>query len=135
MNEWKKTSCILCFNNCGLEVITEGSKILKVRSDKENPRSQGYLCRKGANIAYFQNNPERLKFPLKRAGDCWERVSWDRALDEIAGRLKEIVKTYGPRSSPTWEAVVRVAILKQLSAYVFCMGWDRKIITVPWPRN
>ena len=98
MNEWKKTACILCFNNCGLEVITEGSKILKVRSDKENPRSQGYLCRKGANIAYFQNNPERLKFPLKRAGDRWERVSWDRALDEIAGRLREIVKTYGPRS-------------------------------------
>jgi len=47
---------ILCalFNNCGLEVITEGSKIVKVRGDKENPRSQGYLCRKGANIAYFR---------------------------------------------------------------------------------
>ncbi|MFH1758844.1 MAG: molybdopterin-dependent oxidoreductase [Pseudomonadota bacterium] len=98
MNEWKKTSCILCFNNCGLEVLTEGSKILKVRSDKENPRSQGYLCRKGANIAYFQNNPERLKFPLQRAGDRWERISWDRALDKIAGRLKEIVQANGPRS-------------------------------------
>src|SRR4030043_369557 len=98
MSEWQKTSCVLCFNNCGLEVITEGSKIVKARGDRENPRSQGYLCRKGANIAYFQNNPERLKFPLKRAGDRWERVSWDRALDEIAGRLKEIVKTYGPRS-------------------------------------
>ncbi|MGZ3534371.1 MAG: hypothetical protein ACXU9K_04030, partial [Thermodesulfobacteriota bacterium] len=62
MNEWQKTSCVLCFNNCGLEVMTEGSKIVKVRGDKENPRSEGYLCRKGANIAYFQNNPERLKF-------------------------------------------------------------------------
>ncbi len=35
MSEWKKTSCVLCFNNCGLEVITEGSKILKVKADRD----------------------------------------------------------------------------------------------------
>ena len=98
MSEWQKTSCVLCFNNCGLEVITEGSKIIKVRGDKENPRSQGYLCRKGANVAYFQNNPERLRFPLKRAGDNFDRISWDKALDEIATKLKETVQTHGPRS-------------------------------------
>ncbi len=98
MSEWKKTSCILCSQNCGLEVITEGNKIIKVRADRENPRSQGYLCRKGANIAYFQNNPERLKFPLKRVGDRFERISWDQALNEIAVKLKEIVQTHGPRS-------------------------------------
>jgi anaerobic selenocysteine-containing dehydrogenase len=98
MNEWRKTSCILCGNNCGLEVITEGSKIIKVRGDQENPRSKGYLCRKGANIAFFQNNPERLKFPLKRIGDRYERISWERALDEIAAKLKEIISTHGPRS-------------------------------------
>ena len=98
MKEWKKTSCVLCSNNCGLEVITEGSKIVQVRADKENPRSQGYLCRKGANIAYFQNNPERLKFPLKRVVGRLERVSWGEALDEVAAKLKEIVVTHGPRS-------------------------------------
>ncbi|MCJ7784956.1 MAG: molybdopterin-dependent oxidoreductase, partial [Desulfobacterales bacterium] len=98
MSEWQKTSCVLCFNNCGLEVITEGSKIVKVRGDKENPRSKGYLCRKGANIAYFQNDPERLKFPLKRVGDRFDRISWDKALDEIADKLREIVQTHGPRS-------------------------------------
>ena len=98
MSEWQKTSCVLCFNNCGLEVITEGSKIVKVRGDRENPRSQGYLCRKGANIAYFQNNPERLRFPLKRVGDQFKRISWDRALNEIADKLREIVQTHGPRS-------------------------------------
>jgi len=98
MTEWQKTSCVLCFNNCGLEVITEGSKIIKVRGEKENPRSQGYLCRKGANIAYFQNNPERLRFPLKRVGDRFDRISWDQALDEIAVKLREIVQIHGPHS-------------------------------------
>jgi anaerobic selenocysteine-containing dehydrogenase len=98
MSEWQKTSCVLCFNNCGLEVITEGSKIVKVRGEKENPRSQGYLCRKGASIPYFQNNPERLRVPLKRVGDRFERISWDQALDEIADKLRKIVQTHGPRS-------------------------------------
>src|SRR5512139_2516950 len=98
MSEWQKTSCVLCFNNCGLEVITESNKIVKVRGDKENPRSQGYVCRKGANVAYFQNDPERLRFPLKHVGDRFERISWDKALDEIANRIKEIVGTHGPRS-------------------------------------
>ena len=98
MSEWKKTSCVLCFNNCGLEVVTEGSKILKVRSDRNNPRSQGYICRKGANVAYFQNNPERLKYPLKRVGSSFERVSWEQALDEIASKIKATVEEHGPRS-------------------------------------
>lgn len=98
MDGWKKTSCVLCFNNCGLEVLTSGSRIVKVRADKENPRSLGYLCRKGANIAYFQNNPERLKFPLRRTEGGFERASWGEALDRIASRLGEIAHTYGPRS-------------------------------------
>jgi len=98
MAEWKKTSCVLCGLNCGLEVITERSRIIKVRGDRESPRSQGYLCRKGANVAYFQNNPERLKYPLKRVGDHFERISWSAALDEIAAKIKATLQTYGPRS-------------------------------------
>jgi anaerobic selenocysteine-containing dehydrogenase len=98
VSEWKKTSCVLCYGNCGLEVLTGGSKIIKVRPDKGNPRSQGYLCRKGTKIAFFQNNPERLKYPLKRVGTRFERISWDQALDEIAGKTKEIVTAHGPRA-------------------------------------
>ncbi|MBI4596311.1 MAG: molybdopterin-dependent oxidoreductase, partial [Candidatus Tectomicrobia bacterium] len=98
MTEWKKTSCVLCGQNCGLEVITEKNRIIKVRGDRESLRSQGYLCRKGASIAYFQNNPERLKHPLKRIGDRFERISWDTALDEIADKIKTTLQSHGPRS-------------------------------------
>lgn len=98
MSEWKKTSCVLCFCNCGLEVQTAGSRIVKVRADKENPRSHGYVCRKGMSIASFQNDPERLRHPLKRVGDRFERVSWAQALDEIAARLRGIVAEHGPRA-------------------------------------
>ncbi|HRS63424.1 MAG TPA: hypothetical protein P5554_09570, partial [Spirochaetota bacterium] len=47
MGEWKKTGCALCAQNCGLEVEIENNRIIKVRGDRDNPRSKGYVCRKG----------------------------------------------------------------------------------------
>jgi len=93
-----KTGCVLCAQNCGLTVEVENNRIVKVKPDKSNPRSEGYFCRKGVNIAYHQHNADRLKYPLKRVGDGFERISWDQAIDEIAAKLKGIVDQYGPRS-------------------------------------
>ncbi len=98
MGEWRKTGCVLCAQNCGLEVYVEDNRIVKSRGDKDNPRSKGYVCRKGANIAYHQHHADRLSYPLKRVGDRFERISWDQAMEEIAGKLRSTVDTYGPRS-------------------------------------
>ncbi len=98
MGEWKKTGCVLCAQNCGLEVLVEENRITKVKGDKDNPRSKGYVCRKGANIAFYQHHKDRLTHPLKKVGDTFERIPWDQAISEIAGRLKEIVGTYGPKA-------------------------------------
>lgn len=98
MGELKKTGCILCAQNCGLEVEVENNRIVKVRGDKSNPRSQGYVCRKGLKIAHYQHNDDRLKYPLKRTASGFERISWEQAIDEIAAKLKEIVDKNGPRS-------------------------------------
>jgi anaerobic selenocysteine-containing dehydrogenase len=93
-----KTGCVLCAQNCGLEVEVENNRIVKVKPDKSNVRSEGYFCRKGLNIAYHQHNADRLKYPLKKVGNNFERISWDQAIDEIAAKLKSIVGQYGPRS-------------------------------------
>src|SRR3989339_1549422 len=93
-----KTSCVLCAQNCGLEVEVEGNRLIKVKGDKDNVRSEGYFCKKGRNIAHHQHHSDRLKYPLKRVGDHFEQISWDQAIDEIAVKLKEIVEQYGPRS-------------------------------------
>ena len=98
MGTVQQTSCVLCAQNCGLEVTVEGNRIVKVTGDKTNVRSEGYICRKGLNVAYHQHHPERLQHPLKRVGDRFERISWDQALGEIADRLQGIIGQYGPRS-------------------------------------
>jgi anaerobic selenocysteine-containing dehydrogenase len=97
MSEWHKTGCVLCAQNCGLEALVENGRMAKVRPDKDNPRSQGYACRKGLNIIYHQYPKERLTEPLKRVGERFETISWEQAVDEIAGKIRDLVDRHGPR--------------------------------------
>ncbi len=98
MSIWQKTSCICCAQNCGLEVMVEENRITKTRPDKENPRSEGYCCRKGLKIAHYQQHAERLKHPLKRVGDAFTEISWDQAVDEIGEKLKSTIERHGPHA-------------------------------------
>ncbi len=95
---WRTTGCVLCAQNCGLEALVEGGRMVRVRPDRSNPRSQGYVCSKGLAVPHFAHHDDRLTHPLKRVDGRFERVSWDQALDEIAARLRTIVETHGPRS-------------------------------------
>lgn len=95
MGEWKHTSCILCAQNCGLETEIEDNRIIKVRGDKSNPRSQGYCCRKGLSLATYEHHADRLAYPLKKVGDHHERISWEQAIGEIAEKLLQIKEKYG----------------------------------------
>ena len=98
MGQWHKTGCVLCAQNCGLEILVENDRMVKVRPDKSNPRSQGYACRKGLNIIYHQYPEDRITTPLKRVGDTFEPISWDQAMDEITTKMQDLVNTHGPRS-------------------------------------
>ncbi|MCP4665108.1 MAG: molybdopterin-dependent oxidoreductase, partial [Deltaproteobacteria bacterium] len=97
MGDWHKTGCVLCAQNCGLEILVEDNRMVKVRPDKDNLRSQGYACRKGLNVVYHQYPKDRLTEPLKRVGDGFEPISWDRAITEIAEKISGLVHQYGPR--------------------------------------
>ncbi len=98
MIPWQKTGCVLCAQNCGLEVQVEHNKIVKVRPDRANPRSRGYACRKGINIANHQHHADRLTHPLKKTPDGFIKISWQQAFSEIGERINAIVDAHGPKS-------------------------------------
>ncbi len=96
---WKKTACILCSENCGLEVQTEGNKITKIRGDKAHPESRGYLCQKATRLDHYQNHEDRLTEPLARQEDgTYLPISWDDAIGQIARKLSEIKDTHGGKT-------------------------------------
>lgn len=91
-----------CYDSCGIAVVKRDGQIRKVLGDPDHPVARGALCGKCA-IAYngvFRDPNARLQHPLKRVGAKGEgrfaRLSWDEALEEIAGRFKAIVGDGGP---------------------------------------
>ena len=61
-----KTACILCSQNCGIEVDLEGRHLVRIRGDRAQPASQGYLCEKAQRLDTYQNARDRLTSPLRR---------------------------------------------------------------------
>ena len=63
-----------------------------------NPRG----CQKGACFSHVMYGPERLRYPLKRAGERgegnWQRISWDQALTEIADAIVDTINENGPET-------------------------------------
>src|ERR1044071_10150632 len=97
--DWRKTAFNLCYINCGLEVLVENDRITKVRGDRDNPKSQGYLCNKATRIPYYAHHRDRLTTPLRRRADGgFDEIEWDVAISEIAERLRDIVDRYGGKS-------------------------------------
>jgi anaerobic selenocysteine-containing dehydrogenase len=96
---WQKTACNICYVNCGIEVLTDGERITKVRGDRDNPKSQGYLCNKAARIPFYAHHRDRLTSPLRRRPDGgFDEIDWDTAISEIAARLRDLVERHGGKS-------------------------------------
>ena len=92
-DEWKKTACILCSINCGLEVQTggeDGRQIVKIRGDDDHPLSKGYVCEKSQRMNYYQHGADRLTSPMLKRDGKWEEVDWSTALEYIAGELRRV---------------------------------------------
>ena len=80
---WHKTACNLCYVNCGLEMLVENERITKVRGDRDNPKSAGYLCNKAARIPFYAHHRDRLTTPLRRRADGgFDAIDWDTAIAE-----------------------------------------------------
>jgi len=97
-----KSSCGICSNGCGILIHVENGKPVRIEGDLSNPVSKGAVCAKGlASLEYFYH-PDRLKHPLKRAGERgkgkWQQISWDEALDTIADQLTRAKDNYGAES-------------------------------------
>jgi anaerobic selenocysteine-containing dehydrogenase len=96
---WKKTACILCECNCGLEVQLGGEggrHFTRIRGDKAHPASKGYACEKPHRLDFYQNGPDRITSPLRRRDDgTFEEIDWDTAIHEVTERLSAIRDEHG----------------------------------------
>ncbi len=84
-----------CPDTCALRITVEEGKVVKVQGQPEHPSTHGALCTKVSRYPERTYHAERLLHPLKRVNakhepPRFERIGWDQAIAEIAGRLQAI---------------------------------------------
>jgi len=97
-------TCPLCEAHCGIaiEVDRTTQSVVTIRGDEDDAFSRGYLCPKAYGLKGLQEDPDRLRRPLRRRGDDFEEVSWEEALEEAASRLREIREQHGADAIATY---------------------------------
>ena len=88
-------TCHLCEAMCGLEIKTEGTSILSIKGDKQDPFSRGHICPKAVAIKDIHEDPDRLKRPLKKTPNGWKEISWEAAFEEVISRIQDVQAKYG----------------------------------------
>jgi anaerobic selenocysteine-containing dehydrogenase len=89
------SQCMLCEALCGIEVEHDGTRVARIRGDASNPFSRGHLCPKGVALAELQNDPDRVRHPLRRVGNHFEAIGWDEAFALAARRIADVQRRHG----------------------------------------
>jgi anaerobic selenocysteine-containing dehydrogenase len=90
------TTCPLCEATCGLELqLSAEGELLRIRGDKEDVFSHGFICPKGGSLKALHEDPDRLRAPLVRRDDELVEATWDEAFAEIKRRLPPILEEHG----------------------------------------
>ena len=95
---WLPSSCALCYGSCSILAHRVDGVVVKIEGNPESAVGKGRLCGKGVSGLMTHYDPNRLRVPLRRTNPekgigvdpGWKEITWDEALDEIAGHLKRI---------------------------------------------
>ena len=91
-----------CPDTCAMLVSVRDGRAVEVRGDPGHPFTRGGLCVKVNNYVDKVYSPDLVLYPLRLTGPKgsgqFSRVSWDEALDEIAGRFRSAIARYGAES-------------------------------------
>ncbi|MCX7221120.1 MAG: molybdopterin-dependent oxidoreductase, partial [Burkholderiales bacterium] len=87
--------CPFCEACCGLEIELEGNKIMRIRADKADVFSAGFLCPKAIGLKELHEDPDRLRSPLIKRDGKFVAATWDEAYAEIERRLLPIIAQHG----------------------------------------
>ncbi|WP_137886745.1 molybdopterin oxidoreductase family protein [Pseudomonas sp. 2FE] len=100
-------ACHLCEAICGLTIETTtledgAQQILSIKGDAQDSFSRGHICPKAVALQDIQNDPDRLRQPMRRVGSEWQAIDWGEAFELVASRLTEIQARHGQNAVATY---------------------------------
>ncbi len=92
---WQQFCSFNVFSKDGILLREEQAAGYPHRNDPMVPDLNPRGCQKGASFVRRIYAPDRLKYPLERAGERgegkWRRISWDEALTKIADAVVDVL--------------------------------------------
>lgn len=88
-------TCPLCEAGCGLEITVVDDRVTRIRGDRDDVFSRGFLCPKGSALKQLHDDPDRLRRPLVKRDGVHVEVDWDEAWAVIADRLPAVIAEHG----------------------------------------
>jgi anaerobic selenocysteine-containing dehydrogenase len=119
-------SCNLCEAICGIEITRQPDGRLKICGDKDDPFSRGYICPKAVALQDIHYDKDRLRHPVRRTRDGWQRIGWSEAFAEVSRNLKRINAQHGRSSIATYLGNPTV---HNYGAILFAPGFIRSLKT------
>ena len=99
---WQKAPCRFCGTGCHVQVGTADGKVQAIAGDPKADVNKGLLCVKGYHVGAILYGKDRLTTPLLRQGDKHVPISWERAIEIIADRVKADEKGFAMYGSGQW---------------------------------
>ena len=101
-------ACHLCEAICGLTIETTASddaglQITSIKGDAQDTFSRGHICPKAVALQDIQNDPDRLRQPMRRVGNEWQAIGWDEAFALVAERLAAIQAEHGQNAVAVYQ--------------------------------
>ncbi|MCR9110667.1 MAG: formate dehydrogenase subunit alpha [Rhodobacteraceae bacterium] len=96
--ETVKSVCTHC--SVGCTVVAEVSNGVWIGQEPgwDSPFNLGAHCAKGAAVREHAHGERRLKYPMKKEGGEWKRISWEQAINEIGDKMLQVREESGPDS-------------------------------------
>ncbi|MCR9255230.1 MAG: formate dehydrogenase subunit alpha [Alphaproteobacteria bacterium] len=96
--ELKKTVCTHCSVGCTVIAEVQSGVWTGQEPGWDSPFNLGAHCAKGAAVREHAHGERRLKYPMKKVGGEWVRMSWEDAINEIGDGMLKIREESGPDS-------------------------------------
>lgn len=133
--KWIASACLQCESGCGILARVVDGQVVKLEGNPLHPINRGRLCPIGQASLQLLYNPDRIKWPMKRAGgkgaEKWVRISWDDALNIVAADLTRIREQGKPHSLVVFDGHSRGLMHVLLQRFCDAYGTPNHISTDP----
>ena len=96
-------TCPLCEASCGLEITVKADRVTRIRGDRDDVFSHGYICPKGSTLRQLHEDPDRLRKPLVKRDGVHVEVEWDEAWEIVREGIDGVIGRHGRQAFAVYQ--------------------------------